>query len=128
MNRRNISFDSKFEKIASYSRAVVIGDWILVSGTTGYVAGETAADDALGQTRRAIELIEQALQAGGAQLQDIVSLRTFVARRADVVPICELLGEIFRDICPTNTIVTCGFVNDEIKVEIEAMAYPDKTR
>ncbi|MFC3141100.1 RidA family protein [Psychromarinibacter halotolerans] len=120
--RYAISSGSPFEKIGGYSRAVVDGDWVFISGTAGYVAGETDADDAEAQTRKALEIIGNTLQEAGGTLRDIVSLRVYVARREDILPIAKHLGTVFEDPRPTNTTVTCGFVNDEIKVELEVVA------
>lgn len=122
MARRAISSGSPFEKIAGYSRAVVDGDWVFISGTAGYVAGEVDADDAVAQTERALAIIADVMADAGGTLADIVSLRVFAARREDILPISKVLGQTFADPRPTNTTVTCGFVNDEIKVEIEAVA------
>jgi len=120
--RYAISSGSPFEKIGGYSRAVVDGDWVFISGTAGYVAGETDADDAEAQTRKALEIIGNTLQEAGGTLRNIVSLRVYVARREDILPIAKHLGTVFEDPRPTNTTVTCGFVNDEIKVELEVVA------
>ncbi|MCX8997123.1 RidA family protein [Rhizobiaceae bacterium BDR2-2] len=122
MSRRLISSGSPFEKIAGYSRAVVQGDWVFVSGTAGYIKGETDPDDAAAQTRKAVEIVADALSQADAALADIVSLRIYAARREDIMAISEVLGETFGEIRPTNTTVVCGFVNDDIKVEIEAVA------
>ncbi|WP_425053908.1 RidA family protein [Psychromarinibacter sp. S121] len=120
--RYAISSGSPFEKIGGYSRAVVDGDWVFISGTAGYVAGETDPDDAEAQTRKALEIVGNTLQEAGGSLRDIVSLRVYVARREDIMPIAKHLGTVFEDPRPTNTTVTCGFVNDEIKVELEVVA------
>lgn len=122
MSRKLVSSGSPFEKIAGYSRAVIDGEFIFISGTAGYVAGETDPDDAAAQTERAIAIIAGALAEGDAVLADIVSLRVFAARREDIMAISRVLGTHFGETRPTNTTVVCGFVNDEIKVEIEAVA------
>lgn len=122
MARKAISSGSPFEKLAGYSRAVVDGDWVFISGTAGYVAGETDADDAVAQTGKALSIIADALGQAGGTLADIVSVRVFAARREDILPISTVLGQTFHEPRPTNTTVICGFVNDEIKVEIEAVA------
>jgi enamine deaminase RidA (YjgF/YER057c/UK114 family) len=122
MSRRFISSGSPFEKLAGYSRAVVQGDWVFISGTAGFVKGEIGSDDVEGQTRKAIDIISVALAEADAQLSDIVSLRVYAAKREDIMAISKVLGEAFVDIRPTNTTVVCGFVNDDIKVEIEAVA------
>jgi len=122
MTRRAIYSGSPYEKLAGYSRAVVDGDWVLVSGTAGYAQGITDPDDAVAQTRRALDIVSGALAEAGGTLRDIVSLRVYVARREDIMPISQVLGQTFGDPRPTNTTVVVGFVNDEIKVEIEAVA------
>ncbi|GLT12617.1 RidA family protein [Sulfitobacter porphyrae] len=120
--RYAISSGSAFEKIGGYSRAIVDGDWVFISGTAGYVDGETDPDDAVGQTKNALSIISDTLDEAGGTLKDIVSLRVFVARREDIIDIAKHLGTVFQEPRPTNTTVTCGFVNDEIKVEIEVVA------
>ena len=121
--RYAISSGSPFEKIGGYSRAIVDGGWVFISGTAGYVAGEVDADDAVAQTVKSLEIISQTMAEAGGTLKDIVSsLRVYVARREDIIPIAKHLGTVFEDPRPSNTTVTCGFVNDEIKVEIEVTA------
>ncbi len=120
--RYAISSGSPFEKIGGYSRAVVDGEWVFISGTAGYVAGETDPDDAVAQTVKSLEIISEVMAQAGGSLKDIVSLRVYVARREDILPIAKHLGTVFEDPRPTNTTVTCGFINDEIKVEIEVTA------
>lgn len=122
MERKAIYSGSPFEAIAGYSRAVVDGDLVHISGTSGYVAGEVDPDDAVAQTRKALQIIAHALSQAGGTLADIVSLRVYVARREDIMKIAPILGETFQDPRPANTTVVVGFVNDEIKVEIEALA------
>lgn len=123
MPPRLISSGSPFEKIAGYSRAVVDGDWIFISGTAGFVQGKTAADDAVAQTHQSIDIITRTLAEAGAELAHVRSLRVYAAHRDDIIPISKVLGEYFGEIRPTNTTIVCGFVNDEIKVEIEVVAH-----
>ncbi len=120
--RHAITSGSPFEKIGGYSRAIVDGEWVFISGTAGYVAGEVDADDAVAQTVKALDIIATTMAEAGGTLRDIVSLRVYVAKREDILPIAKHLGTVFEDPRPTNTTVTCGFVNDEIKVEIEVTA------
>lgn len=122
MTRTAIYSGSPYEKIAGYSRAVVDGDWVFVSGTAGYAKGVTDPEDAAGQTRHALGIIGAALAEAGGTLADIVSLRVYAAWRADILAISEVLGQTFDDPRPTNTTVVVGFVTDDIKVEIEAVA------
>jgi enamine deaminase RidA (YjgF/YER057c/UK114 family) len=123
MTRRAISSGSKFEKLAGYSRAVVDGEWVFVSGTAGMdPATSTFPDDAADQARFALATIAGALKEAGSTMSDIVQVRVYLADRADVVPVSTILGEAFADPRPTNTTIICGFPAPEIKVEIEVTA------
>ncbi|WP_338607919.1 RidA family protein [Pelagibacterium nitratireducens] len=118
-----ISSGSRFEKLAGYSRAVVDGEWVFVSGTAGHdPADGSISADAEEQTRQALRTIATALGQADAKLSDIVRLRVYVADRQDVMTVSKVLGEHFSDPRPTNTTIICGFPVEEIKVEIEATA------
>jgi enamine deaminase RidA (YjgF/YER057c/UK114 family) len=118
-----ISSGSKFEKLAGYSRAVVDGEWIFVSGTAGYdIANDRFPDDPAEQTRIALDTIADALSKADASLKDIVRLRVYLADAGDVIPVSTVLGETFSDPRPTNTTIVCGFAAPGIKVEIEVTA------
>ena len=123
MGRRAIYSGSKFEELAGYSRAVVDGDWIFVSGTAGYDPATTSfPDDVADQARRALETIAAALAEADATLADVVSVRVYLSDRAHVMPVSRVLGGTFSDPRPTNTTIICGFPVEEIKVEIEVTA------
>jgi enamine deaminase RidA (YjgF/YER057c/UK114 family) len=123
MSRWTISSGSKFEELAGYSRAVVDGEWIFVSGTAGYDFSDgSISDDPAEQTRQSLKTIAAALEKAGATLADIVRVRVFVANRADVMAVSKVLGETFSDPRPTNTTIVCGFAMPEMKVELEATA------
>ena len=123
MTRRAIYSGSKFEALAGYSRAVVDGEWVFVSGTAGYdPASGVFPPDVGDQTRRALATIADALAKAHATLSDIVSVRVFIADRADVMAVSKILGETFKDPRPTNTTIICGFAVEEIKVELEVVA------
>jgi len=123
MSRRAIYSGSKFEEMAGYSRAVVDGDWVFVSGTAGYDPASGAfAAGAEAQARRALQTIAEALAQADATLADVVSVRVFLADRADVMPVSRVLGETFSDPRPTNTTILCGFPVEEILVELEVVA------
>jgi enamine deaminase RidA (YjgF/YER057c/UK114 family) len=118
-----ISSGSKFEKLAGYSRAVVDGEWIFVSGTAGYdIANDFFPDDAGEQTRLALATIADALAKADASLRDIVRVRVYLADAGDVMAVSKILGETFSDPRPTNTTIVCGFAAPGIKVEIEVTA------
>ncbi len=123
MTRRAISSGSKFEKLAGYSRAVVDGEWVFVSGTAGMdPATSTFPVNAADQARFALATIASALAEAGSKMSDIVQVRVYLADRADVVSVSTILGETFSDPRPTNTTIICGFPAPEIKVEIEVIA------
>ena len=121
--RRLISTGSSFEELAGYSRAVVDGDWVFVSGTTGfdYASGDIA-DDVVEQTHQTFRNVEAALAEAGCGLADVVRVRVFVAAREDFARVAPILGAYFRDIRPANTSVVAALVDERMKVEIEVTA------
>lgn len=123
MTRRLISSGSSLERTAGYSRAVVDGDLVFVSGCTGLdYATDTLADGAEAQTRQTFRNIEWALGEAGCTLKDVVRATYYVTDRADVPEILKVCGEHFRDIRPASTLLVCGLVRPEMKVEIEVTA------
>lgn len=121
-DRRAITSGSKFEKLAGYSRAVVDGEWVFVSGTAGHAPDGSISSDPEQQARQSLQTIATALGDAGAALSDIVRVRVYLADRADVMAVSKVLGETFTDPRPTNTTIICGFPVEEIKVEIEVTA------
>ncbi len=121
--RRLISTGSSFEELAGYSRAVVDGEWVFVSGCTGfdYAAG-TIADDVVEQTRQTFRNIESALAKARASVADVVRVRVFLDSRDDFTKVAPVLGAYFRDIRPANTTVIAPLVDARMKVEIEVTA------
>ena len=121
--RRAISSGSKFEELAGYSRAIVDGEWIFVSGTAGYdIANDRFPDDPAEQTRLSLATIADALAEAGASLSDIVQVRVYLASADDLMAVAPILGETFSDPRPTNTTIVCDFAVPGIKVEIEVTA------
>ena len=122
--RRLISSGSPFEAAFGYSRAVVAGDDVFVSGTTGYdYATMTMPDDVADQARNIAKTFAAVLAEAGASLADIVRLRTFVTRPEYCEPVLRVAGEIYGDIRPAASIyVVAGLLAPEMKVEIEATA------
>ncbi|MFM9942121.1 MAG: RidA family protein [Hyphomicrobiaceae bacterium] len=121
--RRLISSGSRFEAEVGYSRAVVDGDWIFVSGTTGYdYATMTIADDVVAQCRQTLRNIEAALQDAGGSMADVVRVTYILPRREDF-PLCwPVLKEYFGDVRPTSTMIMAGLAGPEMKIEIEVTA------
>jgi reactive intermediate/imine deaminase len=123
MARRLISSGSEFEKIAGYSRAVVDGKWIFVSGTTGFdYAKMTISADVAKQTEQCFANIKAALAEAGVTLGAVVRVRVFVASVKDFKVVAPILGKHFAKIRPANTSVVTGFVDPRIKIEIEVTA------
>lgn len=122
--RRLISSGSPFEKTYGYSRAVVFGDEVHVSGTTGYdYATMTMPDDVARQTQNIYGTLQEVMREAGGALADIVRLRTFVTDAAYCEPVLEVQGKVFGEVRPAATIVVVSaLLKPEMKVEIEADA------
>lgn len=122
--RRLISSGSPFEITSGYSRAVCDGDFVFISGTTGYdYVTMTIPDDVAAQARNIYKTFAEVLAEAGGGLEDIVSLRTFVTRGDYCVPVLAAQGAAFADIRPAAAIyVIAGLLRSEMKVEIEAIA------
>lgn len=121
--RKHISSGSSFEQLAGYSRALVDGEWIFVSGTTGYdYSTMTIAPDLLSQTRQAFRNIEFALDQAGASLDDVVRVHYYLTERADFERAAPLFGEYLGNARPAATAVICALVDPAMKIEIEVTA------
>jgi enamine deaminase RidA (YjgF/YER057c/UK114 family) len=123
MSRRLISSGSTFEAEIGYSRAVVEGDWIFVSGTTGFdYATMTMSDDVVEQCRQAMRNIEAALSEAGASMADVVRVRYILPRREDFEPCWPVLKLYFGEVRPAATMIEAGLSDPRMKVEIEVTA------
>jgi enamine deaminase RidA (YjgF/YER057c/UK114 family) len=124
MSRRLVSTGSPFEREFGYSRAVVDGDLVFVSGTTGYdYATMTMPEDVAEQARNIAKTIARALEEAGASLADVVRLQTFVTSPAYCEAVLKVQGEVYGAIRPAASIyVISGLLRPEMKVEIEATA------
>jgi enamine deaminase RidA (YjgF/YER057c/UK114 family) len=118
-----ISSGSSFERDIGYSRAVVVGDWVFVSGTTGFdYASMTIADTLPEQTEQCLRNIEAALEQAGASLRDVVRV-TYVLPRADDFPQCwPILRRHFGNVRPAAMMISAGLADPRMLIEIEVTA------
>ena len=121
--RRLISTGSPFEKVAGYSRAVAQDDMCWVSGTTGYDYAAMAMPESVeAQTRNAMATITKALNEAGFHLQDVVRVVYYVTEASMMDVVFPIVGEYFADVRPAATMIVCGLVKPEMKIEIEVTA------
>jgi enamine deaminase RidA (YjgF/YER057c/UK114 family) len=124
MAHKLISTGSPFERSFGYSRAVVQGDWCFVSGTTGYdYATMTMPDSVEEQTRNCFATIGKALGDAGFALSDVVRVHYYITDASFADVITPVLGAAFAEIRPAATMVICGLIKPEMKIEIEVTAY-----
>lgn len=123
MARRFITTGSKWEALAGYSRAVVDGRDIFVSGTVGFDrATGLFAEGADAQAETAIDTIEWALKEAGASLLDIVRVRVFVPDRHDIEAVSQVIARRIGPARAANTTICAPLPVEAAKVEIEVMA------
>lgn len=122
--RERISSGSPFEELAGYSRAVVDGDWVHVSGTVGMdPETKTLPPGALEQAENIFRIIEDTLARAGASLEDVVRNRVFITDAAHLDDVVKVLGKKFGSIRPANTTLICQIPVPGAKVEIEVTAH-----
>lgn len=123
MKRQRVGSGTPYEALAGYSRAVRIGDRILVSGTTASGPdGIVGTGDPAAQARFILDRIDRALGELGATLRDVVRTRIYVRRIEDWEAVAGVHGERFGEVRPANTLVQATLVHPDLLVEIEAEA------
>jgi enamine deaminase RidA (YjgF/YER057c/UK114 family) len=122
--RKAILSGSTFEEAIGYARAVVDGDWVHVSGTTGFdYATMTIPDGVVEQARQCLANIEAALTEAGCGFSDIVRVRYMLPNRADFEPCWPLLRRAFGQVRPAATMIVCGLSDPRMRIEIEVTAH-----
>ena len=123
MTRRLISSGSTFEKSIGYSRAVVDGDWIFVSGTTGFdYSNMTISDDVVAQCEQALKNIEAALKQADSGFRDVVRVRYLMTNGPDFERCWPTVGRVFGDVRPACTVEVVGLTDPRMQIEIEVTA------
>ena len=123
VERRNISGTGAYEPIVGYSRAVVAGDRVHVSGTAANPAdGSPPPEDIYDQTRVCLDLIGTALEQAGTSLANVVRTRVYLVSADDFDGFARAHAEAFGDVRPANTTVLAGLFDPRWKVEIEVEA------
>jgi enamine deaminase RidA (YjgF/YER057c/UK114 family) len=123
MTRQLISSGSSFEADIGYSRAVVQGRWVFVSGTTGFdYETMTIADNVVEQAEQALRNIEAALHQAGARMRDIVRVHYILPNAEEFQQCWPALHQCFGDIRPAATMFSAGLADPRMKIEIEVTA------
>jgi enamine deaminase RidA (YjgF/YER057c/UK114 family) len=121
--RRLISSGSTFEAEIGYSRAVVQGDWVFVSGTTGFdYATMSIADDIEAQTEQCLKNIASALEQAGACMADVVRVTCVLPQSGEFAQCWPVLKRYFGTVRPAAMMISAGLVDPRMKIEIEVTA------
>jgi enamine deaminase RidA (YjgF/YER057c/UK114 family) len=123
MTRRLISSGSTFEERIGYSRAVVVGDWVFVSGTTGFdYATGSIAESLIGQTEQCLKNIEAALKQADSSLKDVVRVTYVLPNGSEFEQCWPVLRKYFGEVRPAATMISAGLADPRMKIEIEVTA------
>lgn len=123
MTRRLISSGSRFEADIGYSRALVAGDWVFVSGTTGFdYTAMTIVDDVAGQCEQAMRNIDDALREAGAAMADVVRVHYYLPDGDDFPACWPVLQRWLGQVRPAATMLVSGLADPRMKIEIEVTA------
>ena len=123
MSRKLISSGSEFESKIGYSRAVVDGGFVFVSGTTGYdYETMTISQSVVEQADQCLKNIEQALKSAGSDLSEIARIRYILPDKADFEPCWPVLRKHLGSVLPAATVFEAGLLDEKMKIEIEVTA------
>ena len=123
MARKFISSGSTFEELIGYSRAVVDGEWIFVSGTTGFdYKTMSISDDLLEQTEQCLKNIEATLQQADATFNDVVHVFYILPNASEFEQCWPALRRCFGDVRPAATMISADLADPRIKIEIQVTA------
>lgn len=124
--RTRYTSGSEYERQYNYSRAVLVGNHLMISGTTGYdYATSTLADTPEAQTTQLIKNVENVLAQAGGSLADIVRVRMYLAYTEDYDVIMEVYARAFEGICPACTTVEAKLFDADIRIEMDMDAIID---
>jgi enamine deaminase RidA (YjgF/YER057c/UK114 family) len=123
MTRKHISSGSTFEAQIGYSRAVVAGDWVFVSGTTGFdYSTMTISDSVVEQAEQCLKNIEAALREAGASIADVVRVHYILPNGSEFEQCWPVLRKYFGEVRPAATMLSAGLADPRMKIEIEVTA------
>lgn len=123
MTRRLVTSGSTFERDIGYSRAVVDGEWVFVSGTTGFdYSTMTISDDVVQQAEQCLRNIAAALGEAGASMSDVVRVTYLLPRAEDFPPCWPVLRRWFGAVRPAATMMSVGLADPRMRIEIEVTA------
>ena len=127
--RRLISSGSVFEEKMGYSRAVVAGDWVFVSGTTGFdYDAMTIAESVVEQCEQCFKNIASALQQADASLGDVVRVTYVLPNGSDFEPCWPVLRKYLGNVRPAAMMISAGLADPRMKIEIEVTALKQQQR
>jgi enamine deaminase RidA (YjgF/YER057c/UK114 family) len=123
MNRQLISSGSIFEAQIGYSRAVVAGNWVFVSGTTGFdYSAMTISDNLQEQTEQCLKNIQAALEQAGSSLADVVRVTYVLPKGEDFEKCWPVLRRYFGEVRPAAMMISAGLADPRMQIEIEVTA------
>jgi enamine deaminase RidA (YjgF/YER057c/UK114 family) len=123
-DRRLISSGSPFEAQIGYSRAVVAGPWVFMSGTTGFdYKSMTIADNVLEQAEQCFRNVAGVLEQAGVSFADVVRITYLVTRREDFEPIWPVLQRYLGEVRPACTVIVAQLLDPRMLIEVEVTAF-----